>query len=279
MITKEDHEPFAEWCRDQLPLYDAVVCLDGSTSDETARIAGAYNDRIVYLHERDHRIRHATDHGLRAIVHDEIVRRFGPGGWVMCCHADEFCYHDPRKIAALAERCGCDLVSWFTRHFYPHPSERADWPNRCALPLRDRFRHYHWSYRGSGLPWIEDRLYKAALHVAWDGVTQGSVRPLGIRSRAPFHPILRHYKVTRVDADDFEVSHGSSFYRHHWQEQVHRTGVAFLVRRSDDLFVSAVPNYARCDRFEGRFPQAWSIGDEFCPDGRAALIQARSASE
>ena len=36
----------------------------------------------------------------------------------MCCHADEFCYHDPRKIVQLAERGGYDLVSWYSPHFY-----------------------------------------------------------------------------------------------------------------------------------------------------------------
>jgi hypothetical protein len=110
MITKDDEAVFADWCKDQLPLYDGVVCLDGSSTDATARIAGRFADRIIYLHERDQAIRHKTDHGLRRVAHREIVRRFGTENWVMCCHADEFCYHDPRKVAAKAEREGYDQV-------------------------------------------------------------------------------------------------------------------------------------------------------------------------
>jgi hypothetical protein len=112
LITKDDHEAIGDWCRDQLPFYEAVVCLDGSESDETARQARAFRDRLIYLREAEFQIPAKTDHGLRRIVHEELVRRFGQGIWVMCCHADEFCYHDPRKIAAKAEREGYDLVTW-----------------------------------------------------------------------------------------------------------------------------------------------------------------------
>jgi hypothetical protein len=37
LITKDDHAAFGDWCRDQLPLYEQVVCLDGSETEETAR--------------------------------------------------------------------------------------------------------------------------------------------------------------------------------------------------------------------------------------------------
>jgi hypothetical protein len=56
-----------------------VVCLDGSESDATALIAAEFAGRLVYLHERDFRIEHKTDHGLRRVAHDEIVSRFGAG--------------------------------------------------------------------------------------------------------------------------------------------------------------------------------------------------------
>ena len=146
LITKNDHAVIGEWCSDQLSLYDAVVCLDGSTSAESEQALSRYGDRVVYLHERDFVIPYKTDHGLRRIVHQQIVRRFGTDNWVMCCHADEFCYHDPRKAARRAAHEGHDLVSWFSPHFFPHPAELADWPRRRALPLPERFRHFHWSY-------------------------------------------------------------------------------------------------------------------------------------
>ena len=106
LITKDDAEIFAEWCHDQLPLYDGVVCLDGSESDATAHIARRFSGRLVYLHETECGTPRKTDHGLRAAAHAEIVRRYGVDNWVMCCHTDEFCYHDPRKVAREAERSG-----------------------------------------------------------------------------------------------------------------------------------------------------------------------------
>ena len=280
MITKDDQAIFGDWCRDQLQLYDAVVCLDGSETDATAVIARQFGDRIIYLHERDRRIPHKTDHGLRAVVHEEILRRFGHDNWVMCCHADEFCYHDPRAVAQKAEREGYDLVAWYSLHFYPHPSELADWQQRQALPVQQRIRHYHWNYRGSGLPWCEDRLYRNSPRVFWDQTTHGSVRPHGIQFLAPFRPILQHYKVFTTDLDWYEQDGSSTFYRSHWPGNQFRTGLPFPVRSEQDLFVRSIPNYACCSRFEGAFFHPWNIGEEFRPvKSREPLIQqARNLS-
>ena len=265
MVTKDDEAIFGDWCRDQLPLYDAVVCLDGSGGDATARIASRFADRLVYLRETDLDVPHRTNHGLRRAAHGEIVRRFGPGHWVMCCHPDEFCYHDPRTAAARADREGCDHVRWLVPHFYPHPSEWADWPTRRQRLIPDRFRHYHWDHRGSGLPWVEDRLYRCGPGVAWDARRHDSVRPGGLTRPAPFAPTLRHYKVLDPDPGRYEVNGTSSRHRGRWEGAPDRPGVPIPVRRAEDLFVAAVPGYGRCDRFDGSFPHAWNIGEEFRP--------------
>ena len=123
LITRDDEAIVGTWCTHQLDLYDAVVCLDGSSTDATERIASEHSSRLIYYHERRFSIPHKTDHGLRRIIHNTIIDRFGHGHWIMCCHANEFCYHSPRKIAELADRNGYDLVSWYSPHFYPHPAE------------------------------------------------------------------------------------------------------------------------------------------------------------
>jgi hypothetical protein len=268
LITKDDHEVFGDWCRDQLPFYEAVVCLDGSESDDTARQARQarqFSERLIYRHEREFDIPCKGDHGLRRVVHDEITRRFGTAIWIMCCHADEFCYHDPRKIAAKADSEGYDLVSWYSPHFYPHPTELDDLPDRLRRPVPERFSHYHWNYLGDGLPWIEDRLYKAAPHVRWDATTHGSVRPHGLFCPAPFHPIFRHFKVCTVDLTAFETARPAALYRTHWQDQEprYRTGLPFRVERVEDLFVTSVRKYESCTRYEGIFDHPWNMGEEY----------------
>ena len=265
LITKDDDAIVGEWCDDQLPMYDAVVCLDGSAGGATAAHLRGRDDRVVYLHERDFAIPYKTDHGLRRVAHQEIVRRFGTDNWVMCCHPDEFCYHDPRKAAARAEAEGFDLVSWYCLHFYPHPHDLPDLPRRRGMSVRDQFRHFHWDYRGSGRPWVEDRLYRNGPRVAWDQVTHGSVRPHGLGRPAPFHPALCHYKVVTLDLDRYEPGDHCTHYRSHWDGLEHRTGLPFPVRRPEDLFVAGIPGYARCDRFDGTFPLPWNIGEEFRP--------------
>jgi hypothetical protein len=270
LITKDDDAVIGEWCADQLGLYDAVVCLDGSAGGETARLFRARGDRVAYLHERDFDIPNKTDHGLRRVAHAEIVRRFGTDNWVMCCHPDEFCYHDPRKAAARAKAGGYDLVSWYSLHFYPHPD---DGPHGGERSVRARFRHYHWDYRGSGLPWIEDRLYRNGPAVGWDQSTHGSVRPHGLRRPAPFRPALCHYKVVELDAAAYEPGPGCAHFRAHWPGLEHRTGVPFPVRQPEDLVVTRVPSYARCDRFDGTVPHPWNLGEDYRP-GRDAESSA-----
>jgi hypothetical protein len=265
LITKDDHGVFGDWCLDQLHFYDAVVCLDGSDGEETARIAKEFEDRLIYLRERDFAIPHKTDHGLRDLVHREIIRRFGHGHWIFCCHPDEFCYHDPRKIMVEADRGGFDQVSWFSPHFYPHPDEWPDWETRRHQPITDRHRYYHWSYRGDGFPWCEDRLYRDSPGVKWDGKTHGNVRPFGLSRSAPFRPILRHYKVLVTDPVFYDVSASAAHYRTHWVGTSARTGVPFPVHQAKDLFVRSVKNYARCDKFEGTFPHPWNMGEEYRP--------------
>jgi glycosyltransferase involved in cell wall biosynthesis len=269
LLTKDDEEVFEDWCRDQLGLYAAVVCLDGSGSAVTAQIAARYADRLVYLHERDFVIPNKTDHGLRRIAHQELVRRFGEGHWVMCCHPDEFCYHDPRRVAERAEQEGFDIVEWFTAQFYPHPADLTDWDRRRHLQVPERFRYYHWDFGRAELPWAENRLYRSGPGVVWDETTHGSVRPHGLTRLAPFRPILRHYKVVVADPAWYEPAERHAHYRHHWPGQAARTGLPFPVRRFEDLFVTAVAGYSRCDRFDGAFDQPWNIGEEFRPGGRS----------
>lgn len=268
LITKEDHEAFGDWCRDQLPLYEHVICLDGSERDATEHQARVFSDRLTYLHERQFEIPSKGDHGLRRVVHEELVRRFGTGIWIMCCHTDEFCYHDPRKIAAKSDGEGYDRVTWLSPHFYPHPSELADLHERLRQPVQERFRHYHWSLHGDGYPWAEDRLYKASPQVYWDRTTHGHVHPHGLDRKAPFYPILRHFKVCGIDLSAFETGRPTTLYRNHWQEQAadFRTGLPFGVTQLEDLFVESVPKYACCSRFEGIFPEPWNMGEEYRPE-------------
>lgn len=265
MVTRDDHTVFGDWCRDQLPLYDAVICLDGSEGDATARIAARFADRLVYLREQDVAPVQCTNHGLRRPVHEEIVRRFGLGHWVMCCHPDEFCYHDPRAVAAAAERSGSDHVAWLVPQFYPHPSEWPDWPARRHQLVPDRHRYYHWDRGGSRIPWVEDRLYRCDPGVSWDDRTHDIVRPHGLARPARFQPILRHYKVIDPDPARYAVVGGTSRPLKRWDRAPSQPGLPFPVHRPEDFFVAAVPGYGRCDRFDGTFPHSWNMGDEFRP--------------
>ena len=87
---------------------------------------------------------------------------------------------------------------------------------------------------------------------------------------AAFHPALRHYKVLVPDPEFYDVSEAAAHYKTHWAGTSGRTGLPFPVRTQADLFVTAVRNYERCDRFDGTFPHAWNIGEAYRPDPPAS---------
>src|SRR4029077_15886972 len=45
-----------------------------------------------------------------------------------------------------------------------------------------------------------------------------------------------------------------------------RTGLPYQVERVEDLFVTSVPKYTCCTRYEGEFDQPWNMGEEYRPD-------------
>jgi hypothetical protein len=182
----------------------------------------------------------------------------------MCCHADEFCYHDPRRIADLAVAEGADCVWWYNVHFVPHPDD----PDIAEASVTERCLHFHWSHNGNGIPWREHRLYRNAPEVWWDECTHGSTQPHRLHCPASFHPAIRHYKICSPDPRLFENISGAGLFRDRWQGLAHRSGVPWNVTSIEDLRVSHYPGYDMCSRFNGSFDQSWNIGDQFRPSPR-----------
>jgi hypothetical protein len=55
----------------------------------------------------------------------------------------------------------------------------------------------------------------------------------------------------------------------------HRTGLPFSAARPEDLFVASIPDYGRCDRFDGTLPYPWNLGEEFRPSARQPIRPLR----
>ena len=168
MITKDDHVVLHEWLEANMPFLDGLVLLDGSQGNASRDIVHRFRAaerpggrplRLHYMHEEDEatfqRDPAKTDQTLRRAVHRRIRAVFGSGVWVMLCHPDEFFYHDPRRVAALASSAGADHVFWYALHVLPHPSERTRYEEDRASLVQKRFQHFHHNYRNRGHPWME----------------------------------------------------------------------------------------------------------------------------
>lgn len=252
MMANEDPEIFGKWCSEQLSLYDVVVCLDGCHSSVTRRVALEFPDQIIYLHENQFEGSCNANSRWRGVVHDEIVRLFGSGGWIMCCHAEEFCYHDPRKIAAKAETDGYDLVSWYSPRFFWHPSEfpRPEEPSSQSVPLR--LQHPQQGSSGAEFPCVVDRLYRNAETISWGSVSEDSVRPLGIQRPAPYHPILKYCLPSTAEAPLGHTPNKDARFVRLCGDQADRNSLnPFSTACGENL------------RSEGSFSVPWNMGDEF----------------
>ena len=263
LITKDDDEIIEEWFFDNGHFFDGIACLDGSRSERTRRAAGCPAN-VSYLHEDQFQPLDRTDHGLRAVVHQALVQRYGPNGWITLCHADEFFYHDPRRCCAIADEEGSDGIAWYAVHFLPHPNDLAHWSELRDQPPQKRFRYYHWDFNGNGQPWLEFRSYRNSTKIRWDSLRHGSTQPEGCSHVAAFHPAYRHYKVYTIDPHWYLTDGARTLFRHHWTETPEgRTGVPWPASRSEDLFVAQYQPYRRCDYFKGSFDHGWNIGEEY----------------
>lgn len=192
------------------------------------------------------------------------MNEVGRTGWVTLCHADEFFYHDPRKVAALAESQGADGIMWFALHFLPHPNDLRDGRAVANGSALDRIRHYHWGFENTGLPWKEFRSFRNHGQIGWDASKHGDPQPFGCQCIASFHPAYRHYKVFSLDPTFYASGDGWTEFSRHWQGVVAgRTGLNWEARSVQDLFVERYEPYEHCDLFEGAFHQAWNIGEQY----------------
>lgn len=251
------------WLRENAYYFDEIVCLDGSRSQTTYEAAAA-EPNVVYLHERDCGPILRTDHGLREAAHEALLSRHGHEGWVTLCHVDEFFYHDPRKCCELAEASHCDGISWFALHFLPHVSELPHRKYLRSLPAHLRFRHYHWDYEGTGLPWQEFRSFRNHQAISWRAEFHGSCQPDGCFRVADFHPAYKHFKVFSLDPSWYASERDWTRFAHHWEQvAVGQTGLNWPVSSMEELFVNQYAPYRRCDPFRGVFPHAWNMGEQY----------------
>jgi len=186
LVTADDPDGLADWCRSQLALYDAVVCVDRSTGEATRRAAEACGASLVLVRECDLPV--VTGASVWGRAHAHLEALFGTGHWVMCCRTDEFCHHEPRPVAADAERIGGDRVAWTAFEFGPHPDETPDRVWLAHLPASERWVHYR-AAEGAP-PSRRERLAKSGTG-SWDRVPDAGGAPESAARPVPFQPALR----------------------------------------------------------------------------------------
>ena len=189
---------------------------------------------IHYMHETNPEVAKdlpiKTDQSLRKVVHEKIRQLYGHGRWILVAHTDEFLYHDPRKVAALAQAADTDHVFWYALHVLPHPSERGRYETNRSPLVQQRFQYFHHDFQQRGHPWMEGRMFhdnprvryqnehgptlpKHGLERAYNGLgddwlaTMQTRAEVAVRSgRQPIpveSPVYLHYKIVDPAPDNY----------------------------------------------------------------------------
>eukprot|EP00854_Cymbomonas_tetramitiformis_P007189 gene7189-8570_t len=291
---------------------------DGSEASTTRHIVSKFLEScpsraedVYYMHEQEVALPGIkNDHTLRHIVHRRIRELYGQNSWIIIAHPDEFYYHDPRLVAALAEKQEADFVYWYSLQVLPHPGEEV----HSDQPLvQQRFQHFHHNFNHTGAPFMEPRMFKDNPEVEytdvhyplpvtglkkpfnhmghnWEEALQmlaeayAKKRALGLVEGYLQAPVLLHYKVTAVDPSRYIMRwYESSDETYRYPFWAHRThfndegmtapvGLSFNVNRAEGFFVETYENFQNCTRFTGCLQhEPWAMSEVFRAQRRWVL--------
>lgn len=196
LANTENPQSLKSWCVSQLPLYDAVVCLNLS-NHVANQIAPQFRNRLIGLGYESFDCLDLID-----AAQQEIFKRFGHGYWVMLCNTNEYCYHAPAKVASLADRVGADAIGWYCVSRVDIAQKLATEKAETTLQSDVNHAQRDRSWPNSSLPLIEYRMYRECPELLPRLSTLTLQSPAEPGRKAPFHPILCRCNASAENFDE-----------------------------------------------------------------------------
>lgn len=195
LITKDEESIIEEVISKNEKYFDSIYALDGSTDSTPEKLSKF--PKIKYLGiEKDLGIEKTTD-GVRSFVLNQIKANEPiENTWITLLHSDEIFYHNPRKVAQLAQLENAECVFWYAMHFFLHKSDEAVWDDIKNLPVEQRVTHYATNER----PWTEFRQFKLKENLVYHTNTHHII-PDGtnIYNKFSKFPIYKHFLTYDLD--------------------------------------------------------------------------------
>lgn len=127
-MTKTEADIMREVMENNAPFFDAIFAMDES-EDGTLDIIRGFPQVVYTIDAREAYPGQQAVDGSRQHLLEKAVQwaeryHHTDAFWFTLLHGDEIYYHDPRKVAELAEAQGVDTVYWHALQFFLHTSQQ-----------------------------------------------------------------------------------------------------------------------------------------------------------
>jgi glycosyltransferase involved in cell wall biosynthesis len=253
LMTYNEEFIIEEMMRANLPYFDKILVLDGST-DRTPEILKSFDNVVHYLHDSDIVPKRKITDGARQFLLEKAWEMYGHEGWFHLLHADEMVVDDPRVIAQRAEDQGAELVNWHNLNFFLHSSQSPeDYDFNKSVQEQVVF------YQPGGL---EVRQFKNKPGIFYDLNQVYRVRPHGLKDKTLWDfPIYKHYVTYRPDQFEAKPYKGLKIVRDE-DEKIENKQFELNSAYKDKV----EPRLKQVRKFEGDF-------GEFTPGKRPGFIR------
>lgn len=240
VMTRNDDLIIAHWIKRHINVFDKISVVDGSDGDFTENLCREYN----ILYTRDPKDKPFHEQYLREAAFNNLKPYIQIGEWVSCFMADEWVYHDPRKIVEYVSP-ESDVISWNQLNILPHPSEKEIYLKRIEdknyNPV-EVFKHY-W-FRDNTKTCYEPRMFKYTGYEYWsheipsENPVAGRIEPVSHNKKSNIIPTYFHYKVFDLNPNKYK-DNGFAYF----EKSKLNTGIGYgkgqsirIIKTIDDLF-------------------------------------------
>lgn len=207
-MTRNDDLIIKYWIEKHVKIFESISVVDGSDGDFTKNLCEKYN----LFYTRDPKPTEAKpfhEQYLRESAYNLLVDAgvLKIDDWIVCSQADEWYYHDPRKVINYVEP-NANVISWNQLNILPHPSEKQNYLSCANYNPTKIFKHY-W-VRDNYKTCFEPRMFKYSGNEVWShnissgNPVAGRIEPLSHNIKSNLIPTYYHYKVFDLNPEKYK---------------------------------------------------------------------------
>jgi hypothetical protein len=253
-MTRNDDLIIEHWIEKHVKIFENISVVDGSDGDFTKNLCEKYN--LFYTRDpKPTDTKPFHEQYLREAAHNLLVDAgvLEIGDWVVCSQADEWYYHDPRKVINHVEP-NVDVISWNQLNILPHPSEKEIYLSCTDYNPTKIFKHY-W-VRDNYKTCFEPRMFKYSGNEVWShhipsgNPVAGRIEPVSHNTKSHLIPTYYHYKVFDLNPEKYK----SDGFGHFTKSRLNtglgygKGGSARSINNFEDLFFDESNIYCNLGR-------------------------------